>query len=68
VLATYAETTGYVPQPALLELYKLRWDLNDVGQCAADLRREHVEDANTTMSWEIAQSVVRGLGVAAQQP
>ena len=68
VLATYAETTGYEPQPALLELYKLRWDLNDLGQCAADLRREHVEDANTTMSWEIVQGVVRGLGVAAQQP
>ena len=68
VLADYAEATGYVPQRAMIELYKLRWDLNDIGQCAADLRREHVEDANTTMSWDVAQSVVRGLGVVAKQP
>jgi aminoglycoside phosphotransferase (APT) family kinase protein len=67
VLAAYAEATGYVPQPALLELYKLRWDLNDVGVCAAQLRREHVTDANTAMSWDAAQNVVRNLGVAVEQ-
>jgi spectinomycin phosphotransferase/16S rRNA (guanine(1405)-N(7))-methyltransferase len=66
-LAAYAEATGYVPQPALLELYRLRWDLNDVGVCAARLRREHVTDANTTMSWDAVQNVVRNLGVALEQ-
>ena len=63
VLTTYARATGYVPRPDLLELYKLRWDLNDIGLDAAELRREHVEDANTTMSWETAQNVVHSLGV-----
>ena len=68
VLATYAKTTGYVPQPALLELYRLRWDLDDVGVCVAGLRREHIEDANTSMNWETVQGVVRSLGVAVEQP
>jgi aminoglycoside phosphotransferase (APT) family kinase protein len=68
VLAGYAETTGYLPRRALIELYKLRWSLNDLGQCAADLRREHVEDANTAMSWEVARGVLRGLDAVARQP
>jgi Phosphotransferase enzyme family len=67
VLAMYAKATGYTPQPALLELYRLRWDLNDLSLCAADLRREHVEDANTTMSWETVQGIVRGLSASVEQ-
>ena len=65
VLRTYAEATGYLPQSALIELYKLRWDLNDLALCTADLRREHVEDANTAKSWATVQGVVRNLTAAA---
>ena len=64
----YAEATGYRPRPALIELYKLRWDLNDVSLSAAALRGDHIEDANTTMSWENVQGVVRSLAESVALP
>jgi len=64
VLSTYAEATGYAPQPGLIELYKLRWDLNEVGFYSAELRREHSEDANSAANWENVQGVVRGLAAS----
>ena len=67
ILTAYTEATGYAPRRAALELYKLRWDLNDISLCTADLRREHVEDANTTMSWEVVQGIVRGLSASVER-
>ena len=68
VLSAYAEATGYRPRPALIELFRLRWDLNDVSLFAADLRREHIADANTTASWENVQGVVRSLAESVALP
>ena len=64
----YAEATGYRPRPPLIELYKLRWDLDDVSLFAAELRGDHIEDANTTMSWENVQGLVRSLAESVALP
>src|SRR5215203_4668449 len=48
--AAYAERTGTALRPALLELYRRRWDLADVAVDVARLRRAHegtAEDAKT---------------------
>ena len=67
VLSMYADATGHVPQPALVELYRLRSDLDDIALCAADLRRDHVDDANTAMSWETVQGILQNLSASVER-
>jgi spectinomycin phosphotransferase/16S rRNA (guanine(1405)-N(7))-methyltransferase len=67
VLSMYADATGHLPRRALLELYRLRSDLDDIALCAADLRTDHVEDANTAMSWETVQGIVQSLSASVER-
>jgi Phosphotransferase enzyme family len=61
VLDAYAGATGVVPIPALLELYRLRWDIADVAVDAARFRRPHHGNADDDKSWELLSSLVERL-------
>jgi len=61
VLDAYADATGSVPMPALLELYRLRWDIADVAVDVSRFRRPHVGNADDDKSWELLSSLVERL-------
>nr|MDT0661803.1 phosphotransferase [Micromonospora sp. DSM 115978] len=61
ILAEYADRTGVTPLPALLTLYRLRWDIADLAVDVARFRRPHAGDANDDKSWQIIESLVEGL-------
>ncbi len=54
----YAAATGHRPDPSMLELYRLRWDLADLAVTADRFRRPHTGDADDDKSWEILESLV----------
>ena len=41
LLRRYAAATGTQPRPALLELYRLRWDLADIAESVSQFRAPH---------------------------
>ena len=57
----YTAATGYRPDPRLLELFRLRWDLSDLAVTAERFRRPHTGDADDDESWEILESLVSAL-------
>jgi spectinomycin phosphotransferase len=48
----YAALTGREVSQSALALYRLRWDLNDVGLLLGDFRRAHERDQDTEVGWE----------------
>lgn len=61
VLDQYAELTGYRPDPAAIELYRLRWDLEDLSIYLHDFRSAHVDDADTRLAWRSLDGILRQL-------
>jgi len=59
--AAYAERTGTALRPALLELYRRRWDLADVAVDVARFRRPHEGTAEDAKAFEILSAQVAGL-------
>jgi Phosphotransferase enzyme family len=58
ILGAYANATGVVPMQALLELYRLRWDIADVAVDVSRFRRPHYGNADDDKSWELLSSLV----------
>ncbi|MEV0229776.1 phosphotransferase [Nonomuraea sp. NPDC050786] len=50
-LARYADATGRTPSRAALELYRLRWALDDVAECVALFRSPHGHTRDAEISW-----------------
>jgi spectinomycin phosphotransferase len=63
--ARYAELTGREVSRAALELYRLRWDLDDAGLVIADLRAPHADDGDTRTAWGGLRGAVTRLSAAA---
>ncbi|XTZ15179.1 phosphotransferase family protein [Micromonospora echinospora] len=61
VLDAYADATGVRPRPALLELYRLQWDLKDLAVDVDRFRRPHTGSADDDASWEILRGLIRHL-------
>jgi spectinomycin phosphotransferase/16S rRNA (guanine(1405)-N(7))-methyltransferase len=61
ILAAYADATGTVPRPLLLELYGVRWDLADIALSVSEFRRPHVDSPDSAKSWEILSSLIEQL-------
>lgn len=61
VLATYAAATGVTPLPALLDLYRIRWDLADMAIGVSGFRSPHTASPDYGKSWEILRSLISGL-------
>jgi len=62
LLEAYAEATGVRPQPSLLELYRIRWDLADVAVDVSRFARPHRGSADDEASWENLRSLVARVG------
>ena len=55
-LEAYAAATGVPALPAMLELYRLRWDLADIAVEVSRFRRRHAGTADDDQAWEILRS------------
>jgi hypothetical protein len=62
ILDAYAVATGVTPETALLELYRIRWDLADIAASASQFRRPHAGTANDDESWQILHDLIARLG------
>lgn len=50
-VTAYTAATGAPPDPTLLRLYALRWDLNDLAAYTSVFRAPHPGDANDAKAW-----------------
>jgi spectinomycin phosphotransferase/16S rRNA (guanine(1405)-N(7))-methyltransferase len=57
-LAAYADATGVTPLAAMLELYRIRWDLADIAVDVSRFRRPHPGSADDDQSWQLLRSLV----------
>jgi spectinomycin phosphotransferase len=57
----YQAATGHRPDPAGLELYRLRWALDDAGSFLHGFRRPHRASADTAKAWEALTITFDGL-------
>jgi len=62
LLHTYTAATGVRPLPHLLELYRIRWDLNDLALDASRFLRPHRGTAEDDKAWEILSALIERIG------
>lgn len=62
ILDAYAATAGVTPVPALLELYRLGWDVKDMAVDAARLLGPHSGTADDDKTWKLLSSMIRRCG------
>ncbi|WP_188195773.1 phosphotransferase [Nonomuraea sp. SYSU D8015] len=60
-LDRYADATSRVPDPAALELYRLRWALDDVAEFVAWFRSPHGRTPDAEQSWNGLTATLEGL-------
>jgi len=60
-LRSYARRSGREVSPAALELYRLRWSLDDISLTLAEFRAPHRRTADTEVSWAGLQAALRAL-------
>jgi hypothetical protein len=58
ILGAYAQSTGVAADPALLELYRLGWDVKDLAVDVRRLRRPHAGSADDEKTWRVVGSLV----------
>jgi hypothetical protein len=58
VLAAYADATGVTPEPHILELYRIRWDLTDIALDSTRLLQEHSGSEDDAKTWDGLRSLV----------
>ena len=58
MLDVYADATGVTPRLALLDLYRLRWDLADVAIDVSRFRRPHPGNAEDDRAWEFLTALI----------
>jgi spectinomycin phosphotransferase/16S rRNA (guanine(1405)-N(7))-methyltransferase len=52
ILAAYAEATGTVPVQEVLDLYRLRWEVNDLAAYVGRFSSPHSDTADDVESWD----------------
>jgi spectinomycin phosphotransferase/16S rRNA (guanine(1405)-N(7))-methyltransferase len=52
MLDQYADATGERPDPTTLELYRIRWDLADMGAYVSRFRAPHSDTQDDQKSWD----------------
>jgi aminoglycoside phosphotransferase (APT) family kinase protein len=62
LLHAYAAATGVQPRPETLELYRIRWDLNDLALDASRFIRPHRGTAEDDKAWRILGSLIQRIG------
>jgi len=64
--AHYAELTGRDVSRQAVVLYRLRWDLDDVGLLLADFRAPHKQDKDTEAGWAGLEATIPRLVASAR--
>jgi spectinomycin phosphotransferase/16S rRNA (guanine(1405)-N(7))-methyltransferase len=59
ILDAYATATGTSPEPSLLDLYRLRWDLAEIAADVGRFRRPHTGNIDDGQSWELLSSLIK---------
>ena len=68
VLRRYAEATGVTPRPAMLELYRIGWDLADIAITVSRFRRPHPGNEDDEKSWRgLPPLIAQAAGDGAQE-
>ena len=57
-LRRYTELTGRPVDSAAIELYRLRWDLDDLSCFIRDLRAPHRRTPGTEHAWQALQTII----------
>ena len=52
ILDAYRDATGVTPSPAAVDLYRLWWDLTEIGGYLGVLRRPHTDTTDVAMAWK----------------
>ncbi|MET0904052.1 MAG: phosphotransferase [Acidimicrobiales bacterium] len=52
ILEAYRDATGVTPSPAAVDLYRLWWDLTEIGGYLGVLRRPHTDTTDVAMAWK----------------
>ncbi|WP_306370782.1 phosphotransferase enzyme family protein [Nocardiopsis sp. CC223A] len=60
-LERYSEASGHPVDPDRLDLYRLRWALQDVAEFVDAFSRPHVRDRDTEQAWQALEEIVAGL-------
>jgi len=61
VIDAYAQATGTTPQPSVLDLYRVRWDLAEIAEYTSHFRAPHSTGADDEKSWAELHEIVTGL-------
>jgi spectinomycin phosphotransferase/16S rRNA (guanine(1405)-N(7))-methyltransferase len=61
VLAAYAAATGVIPEPDLLELFRIRWDLSDIALGVRYFRQPHGRTANDQEEFAVLRELIGSL-------
>lgn len=62
LLAAYADATGVTPLPAVLDLYRIRWDLADIAARVSRFRHYHQGSLDDAKLFALLRALVSGLG------
>ena len=57
-LRRYTELTGRPVDSAAIELYRVRWDLDDLSCFVRDLRAPHRRTPGTEHAWQVLQTII----------
>jgi spectinomycin phosphotransferase len=67
-LAAYADATGVTPNPSMLWLYRLGWDLADLAAYVNQFRSPHLRGTNEEASWAYMRHLIGRLEEMSQRP
>jgi len=65
-VARYAELTDHQVSQAALDLYRQRWDIDEIGLTLADLRAAQHRDNDTEVGWAALVASVQGLAAGSE--
>lgn len=58
IIGAYADATGTMPRPLMLELYRIRWDLADIAVYVSRFRGSHSGSPDDEKSWDDLRSLI----------
>ncbi len=64
ILDAYAAATGVTPRPALLDLYRLRWDVADIAADVSRFRRPHAGSVEDDKTWGFLTALIERVSAA----
>ena len=66
--ARYEGRTGWAVNQDALALYRLRWSLDEIAEFLSEIRRPHLETADTLTSWTALQETLAEIAEGSETP